>query len=91
MLELTATPKDVAARGGAKPRDARPANVLVDVSGLDLDREGMIKMPLNLDPRSGTDWRNSLRVAFDRLNTLEAEAGRFRGESGRYIRPILLV
>ena len=54
VLELTATSKDEAARG-AKPRPARPANVLVDVSGLELDREGMIKMPLNLDPLTGTD------------------------------------
>ncbi len=91
VLELTATPKDVQPRTGAKPRPGRPANVLVEVTGLDLDREGMIKMPLNLDPRGGTDWRNTLRVAFDRLNALDAEARRFQGESGRYIRPILLV
>jgi type III restriction enzyme len=91
VLELTATPKDVAGRGGANPRPSRPANVLVEVSGVDLDREGMIKMPLNLDPRGGTDWRDTLRAAFERLNVLEAEARRFQGESGRYIRPILLV
>jgi type III restriction enzyme len=91
VLELTATPKDVAPRGGARPRPGRPANVLVEVSGLDLDREGMIKMPLNLDPRSGTDWRNSLAAAYERLNTLDTLARRFQGETGRYIRPILLV
>jgi type III restriction enzyme len=91
VLELTATPKDVQARTGAKPRPARPANVLVEVTGLDLDREGMIKMPLNLDPRSGADWRNTLGVALERLNELDAAARRFQGESGRYIRPILLV
>jgi type III restriction enzyme len=91
VLELTATPKDVQARTGAKPRAPRPANVLVEVTGLDLDREGMIKMPLNLDPRSGSDWRNTLGVALERLNALDTEARRFQGDSGRYIRPILLV
>lgn len=91
VLELTATPKDVAARGGAKPRPARHANVLVDVRGTELDREGMIKMPLNLDPRQGTDWRATLAAAKTRLDALEAEAQRLYAQRGRYIRPILLI
>lgn len=91
VLELTATPKDVAATGGRNPRPARYANVLVEVSGIDLDREGMIKMPLNLDPRQGTDWRNTLSVALNRLNQIDADARRFHGEQGRFIRPIMLV
>ncbi|MCF7979892.1 MAG: DEAD/DEAH box helicase family protein [Chromatiaceae bacterium] len=91
VLELTATPKDVQARGGRNTRPARPANVLVEVTGLDLDREGMIKMPLNLEPRAGTDWRATLAAALERLNRLATEASRFRAESGRAIRPILLV
>ncbi len=91
VLELTATPKDVAAKGGANPRPARHANILVEVLGTELDREGMIKMPLNLDPRQGVDWHNTLRAAFDRLNMLDTEARRLHGEQGRYIRPILLV
>lgn len=91
VLELTATPKDVAATGGKNPKPARHANVLVEVRGTDLDREGMIKMPLNLDPREGTDWRGTLKAALDRLNELDAAAKRLHGERGRYIRPILLV
>ncbi|MFO1422966.1 MAG: DEAD/DEAH box helicase family protein [Candidatus Competibacteraceae bacterium] len=91
VLELTATPKDVAAKGGANPKPARHANILVEVLGTELDREGMIKMPLNLDPRQGTDWRNTLCAALDRLNVLDTEARRLHGERGRYIRPILLV
>jgi type III restriction enzyme len=91
VLELTATPKDVAASGGKKPRPARHANVLVEVRGTDLDREGMIKMPLNLDPREGTDWRGTLKAALDRLNELDAVARRLHGERSRYIRPIMLV
>ena len=33
------------------------ANLLVKVTGRALVHEGMIKMPLNLDPRQGTDWQ----------------------------------
>lgn len=91
VLELTATPRDVAALGGRNPRPARHANVLVDVRGFELDREGMIKMPLNLDPRQGTDWRATLAAAKVRLDALQADAQRLYAESGRYIRPIMLV
>lgn len=57
VLELTATPKDVKPRGGRNPRKGRYANLLVEVTGRDLDREDMIKMPLNLNPCQGSDWR----------------------------------
>ena len=53
VLELTATPQDVPARRGKKPRQERFANLLVEVTGQEIDREGMIKMPLNLDPAAG--------------------------------------
>ena len=91
VLELTATPRDVQPRGGRKPRDGRYANLLAEVTGRELDREGMIKMPLNLDPRQGTDWRATLNAALIKLNTLDFEAARLRADTGRYIRPILLV
>ncbi len=91
VLELSATPKDVLANTGKNPKPARFSNVLVQVQGIDLDREGMIKMPLNLDPRSGTDWRDTLLAALERLRALDDAARNFQAESGRYIRPILLV
>ncbi|MBL8399537.1 DEAD/DEAH box helicase family protein [Accumulibacter sp.] len=91
VLELTATPKDVAPTGGKKPRPGRYANILVEVKGIDLDREGMIKMPLNLDPRSGSDWRTTLAAALGRLRDLDASARTLHANTGTYIRPILLV
>jgi type III restriction enzyme len=91
VLELTATPLDVQPRGGRSPREGRYANLLVEVMGRELDREGMIKMPLNLDPRQGNDWKATLNAALDRLDALDAEARRFRADTGRYIRPIMLV
>ncbi len=91
VLELTATPQDVQPRGGRNPREGRYANVLVEVTGRELDREGMIKMPLNLDPRQGNDWKASLNAALVKLNTLDAEARQLRADTGRYIRPIMLI
>lgn len=91
VLELTATPQDVQPRGGRNPREGRYANVLVEVTGRELDREGMIKMPLNLDPRQGNDWKATLNAALAKLNTLDAEARKLRANTGRYIRPIMLI
>ena len=91
VLELTATPRDVQPRGGRNPRSPRYANLLVEVTGRELDREGMIKMPLNLDPRQSTDWRTTLDAALQKLHALDAQATRLRADTGRYIRPILLV
>lgn len=67
VLELTATPKDVGERTKPEPRPARYANLLVEVTGRELHAEDMIKMPLNLDTRQGTDWRGTLTAAMDRL------------------------
>jgi type III restriction enzyme len=91
VLELTATPQDVQPKGGTAPKPGRYANVLVEVTGRELDREGMIKMPLNLDPRQGNDWRATLNAALAKLNALEADAQRLRSETNRYIRPIMLI
>ena len=91
VMELTATPKRVAAREGDNPRPARDPNVLVEITGREIHDEGMIKMPLNLDPRQGTDWRATLAAAKGRLDEVTAAADAFRAETSRYIRPIMLV
>ncbi len=91
VLELSATPKDVKARSGANPRPAKYANLLVEVTGRELDQEGMIKMPLNLDPRQGTDWKASLNAGVERLKVLQGVASALQSNTGRYIRPIMLV
>lgn len=91
VLELTATPQDVQPKGGKAPKPGRYANVLVEVTGRELDREGMIKMPLNLDPRQGNDWKATLNAGLSKLNSLDADARKFRSETNRYIRPIMLI
>jgi len=50
----------------------------------------MIKMPLNLDARQGTDWRATLSAAKGRLDEVTAAADTFRADTNRYIRPIML-
>lgn len=91
VLELTATPLDVQPRGGSNPREGRYANLLVEVTGRELDREGMIKMPLNLDPRQGNDWKATLNTALAKLDALDADARKLQADTGRYIRPIMLI
>ena len=59
VLELSATPKD-------RPKDNPPryANWLVDVRGAELLREEMIKLPINVKVKAGSDWKVCLREAW---------------------------
>ncbi|HZT26918.1 MAG TPA: hypothetical protein VFA57_14560, partial [Pseudolabrys sp.] len=79
LLELSATP------------DRNLSNILVNVSGRALKDEEMIKLPIRLEVEKKAGWKVTLRHAVDRLNELERQARKFQTESGRYIRPILLV
>jgi type III restriction enzyme len=79
LLELSATP------------DRRLSNILVNVSGRALKEEEMIKLPIRLEVEKKTNWKDTLQQAVDRLNDLQKRARKFQGQSGRYIRPILLV
>jgi len=94
VLELSATPKDVPARPATATRPAmpaRPANILVEITGRELENEGMIKMPMNVSPLPVTEWQTTIRKAWERLGDLDRDARTYQGEGGRYIRPILLV
>jgi len=91
VLELTATPKDIQPTGGQSPTPGRYANILVEITGREVDNEGMIKMPINLNPMQGNDWINTLSTSLTHLNELDIHAQRFESDSGRYIRPIMLV
>lgn len=86
VLELSATPKDRIA-------DNTPmyTNWLVDVRGADLQREEMIKLPLNVKVKAGDDWKDCVRESYEHLNNLQDHADKLRSNTERYIRPILLV
>ena len=91
VLELTATPQDVQPRGGKSPRKGIYSNVLVEISGRELDQEGMIKMPINLDPKQDIDWKATLDAGLKKLNELNSAAKTFLSETNRYIRPIMVI
>ena len=88
MLELSATPR---VAGGGAGSDLRGSNILVDVRGTDLDEAEMIKLPIQVDVRRWTHWQSCLAASLDRLNLLQGQAQTLQSETGRYIRPILLV
>ena len=80
VIELSATPK------------YEISNVLVDISGQQLQDEEMIKLPIEVTTRVGIDdWRSTLNRAQEKLNQLASEANELEASEGRYIRPIGLV
>ena len=79
VIELSATP------------NAHRSNLLVDISGQDLKKEEMIKLPVQVLPYHNTQWQYTLGEAHAHLELLEAEAKTFQHNSGRYIRPIAVV
>lgn len=81
ILELTATPNV----------RHHISNVLVDVSGLDLKDEQMIKLPINIVNTARGNWENTLTQAHGRLAELADQAVALQAEDGRYIRPIMVV
>ena len=79
VLELSATPN----RG--------VSNLLVDITGVELKKEEMIKLPVQVTAFPNTDWRYALAQAHDELDRLEAEAQSLQHAEGRYVRPIAVV
>ena len=78
IVELSATP----------PKEA---NVLVDISGRVLNKEGMIKLDLHILNKASASWQDTLLAAIEHRQALEGEAQRHEAETGTYIRPICLV
>jgi type III restriction enzyme len=79
VIELSATPN----RG--------ISNLLVDISGVELKNEEMIKLPVQVASSTNADWHHTLTGAHDKLESLHSEAQELRHSEGRYIRPIAVV
>ena len=79
VIELSATPN----RG--------ISNLLVDVSGTDLKKEEMIKLPIQVKAFKGVNWQFTLSEAVDELDRLATAAQAFESGTERYIRPIAVV
>lgn len=67
------------------------SNLLVNVSGTALWNEEMIKMPIDLNVQTDSDWKHMLDVIHAKRNGLESDAKSLRRDTGRYIRPIAVV
>ena len=79
VVELSATPN----RG--------ISNLLVDIGGVELKAEEMIKLPVRVTAFSNVAWQDTLVAAHDELDRLAAEAESLQASEGRYVRPIVVV
>ena len=79
VIELSATPN----RG--------ISNLLVDITGVELKNEEMIKLPVQVTSFTNADWHYTLAQAHDELERIDAESNSLQMSEGRYIRPIAVV
>ena len=79
VLELSATPK------------IGISNILVNISGTELQTEEMIKLPIEIHSFTNSNWKHTLAETQKRLEQLEKEARRLQSRENRYVRPIALV
>ncbi len=79
VLELSATPK------------IGVSNVLVNISGTELQDEEMIKLPIDIHSFSNSDWKYALAETQGKLEELDAAARNLRARENRHVRPIVLV
>lgn len=78
IVELSATPP-------------KQSNKLVDITGLELNREQMIKFDLHIFNKANPDWRETLLATHNHLEMLKGKANEYRENTGQTIRPICLV
>ena len=79
VLELSATPK------------IGISNILVNISGTELQAEEMIKLPIEVHSFTNSDWKHTLAETQKRVEQLEEEARQLQARENRYVRPIALV
>ena len=79
VLELSATPK------------IGISNILVNISGSELQAEEMIKLPIEIHSFTNSDWKHTLAETQKRLEHLEQDARQLQARENRYVRPITVV
>ena len=79
VLEFSATP------------NPQISNLLVDITGVELKAEEMIKMPVQVVSRMKDDWKDTLSAAVDELAKVDGAAVSLQQQEDRYIRPIAVV
>lgn len=85
VLELTATPL----QEHDPDAERYASNVLHAVSALQLQKEGMIKLPVELESRA--DWLDVLAATIERRAAIATAASELFRRTGRFIRPIALI
>ena len=78
ILELSATPPT-------------GSNILVDISGQELNREEMIKLDMHIVNKTTTDWKEAMLASIQKRNFLEDKAKQYYSSTGENIRPICLI
>ncbi len=78
VVELSATPDKL-------------SNVLVEIQGVELNAEEMVKLDLHIRNKEGRNWRDTLLESIQHREVLESEARRYEAESGIYIRPVCVI
>ena len=78
ILELSATPP-------------KGSNILVNISGQELNREDMIKLDMHIVNKTTTDWKEAMLVSIQKRNFLEEKAKQYYSSTGESIRPINLI
>jgi len=66
-------------------------NVLIKIKGMDLYRDEMIKLPINVRPESNDNWREMIGDVKEKRDELEMIANLNKESKGDYIRPIALL
>lgn len=67
------------------------SNILVDVTGIELNREEMIKFDLHVFNKASPDWKDTLLDSHQKLEELAIKSRDYHSQSGARIRPICLI
>lgn len=78
IVELSATPTS-------------QSNILVNISGRELNQEEMIKLDLRITNKASTDWKDTVNAIVEQRDSLEKTAYKYQSNTGEYIRPIALI
>ena len=78
IVELSATPPE-------------RSNVLVNISGQELNREEMIKLDLHITNKASLEWKDAMLANIEKRNFLEQKAKEYEANTGEYLRPICLI
>ncbi|NCA82297.1 MAG: restriction endonuclease subunit R [Opitutae bacterium] len=67
------------------------SNILVDITGRELNDEDMIRLPLHAVNRASPDWKDTLLAGANKLDALDIKAKEHEANTGVHIRPICLI